>query len=103
MKGKTIVTTFLLILIGLLIAFHFTLFSGMNPILDKISLAIMIVIFIWNLALIFREKNTKNKLVHLSILFLAIVFGLSKAKESFDSLIEENPRIYYQTDTELEN
>uniref|UniRef100_UPI0025C2DF3A hypothetical protein n=1 Tax=Maribacter sp. TaxID=1897614 RepID=UPI0025C2DF3A len=76
---------------------------GMNPILDKISLAIMIVIFIWNLALIFREKNKKNKLVHLSILVWAIVFGLYKAKESFDSLIGENTRIYYQTDTELEN
>ncbi len=103
MKGKIIVTTFLSILIGLYIAFHFTLFSGMNPILDKISLAIMIAIFIWNLALIFRKKNKKIKLVHLSILVLAIVFGLYKAKDSFDSLTEENSRIYYQTDIELEN
>ncbi|MEP2687093.1 hypothetical protein [Maribacter dokdonensis] len=103
MKGIIIVTTFLSILIGLYIAFHFTLFSGMNPILDKISLAIIIAIFIWNLALIFREKNKKNKLVHLSILVLALVFGLYKAKDSFDSLTEENSRIYYQSDTELEN
>ncbi|WP_321827082.1 hypothetical protein [Maribacter dokdonensis] len=103
MKGIIIVTTFQSILIGLYIAFHFTLFSGMNPILDKISLAIMIAIFIWNLALIFREKNKKIKLVQLSILILAIVFGLYKAKDSFDSLTDENSRIYYQSDTELEN
>ncbi|MEP3374635.1 MAG: hypothetical protein ABJL43_00140 [Maribacter dokdonensis] len=103
MKGKTIVTTFLSILIGLFIAFHFTLFSGMNPFLDKISLLIIIALFIWNLALIFRKKNKKIKLVQLSILVLAIVFGLDKAKDSFNSLTDENSRIYYQSDTELEN
>lgn len=63
----------------------------------------MIAISIWNLALLFRAKNKKNKLVHLSILVLVIVFGLYKAKDSFDSLTDENSRIYYQSDTELEN
>jgi len=103
MKANTILTTFLSILIGLYITFHFTLFSGMNPFLDKISLAIIIAILIWNLVLILREKNKKIKLIQLSILVLAIVFGLYKAKKSFDSFTGENPRIYHQTDTELEN
>jgi len=103
MKAKTILTTFLSILIGLYIAFNFTLFSGMNPFLDKIFLAIIIAMLIWNLVLIFRGQNKKVKLIQLSILVLAILIGLYKAKESFDSFTGENPRIYYETDTELEN
>ncbi|CAN0601299.1 unnamed protein product [Ectocarpus sp. 12 AP-2014] len=103
MKAKTIFTTFLSILIALYIAFYFTLFSGMNPFLDKICLAVFIAILIWNLVLIFRGKIKKMKLIQLSILILAIAIGFYKAKESIDSLTGENPRIYYQTDTELEN
>jgi len=103
MKAKSILTTFLSILIGLYIAFYFTLFSGMNPVLDKILLVIIIAILIWLLILIFRESNKKIKLFQFFILILAIVIGLYKAKESIDFLYGENPRIYNQTDTDLEN
>ncbi len=103
MKAKIILTTLLSILVGLYIVLHHNFISGMNPFLGKIFTAIMIGILIWNLILIFKEPHKKSKLIQLSILILVIVIGFYKAKTDLDSLSEENPRIYYQTDDELKN
>lgn len=103
MKSKIILTTLLSILVGLYIALHHNFISGTNPFLGKIFTAIMIGILIWNLILIFKDSDKKSKLIQLSILILAIVIGLYKAKTDLDSFTGENPRIYYQTDTALKN
>ena len=79
------------------------MFFGMSPFLEKIILAIVGGIFVCVLVLIYRESNKKLRLIQLIILLSTIGIGIYKAKTEFDSLTSENPRIYYQPDTELEN
>ena len=103
MKVRTITITMLSILIGFLIAIRHDFISGINPFLGTIFEGIIGGIFIWTLILIYRESNRKLKLIQLTVLISAIGIGIYKVKTEFDLRTKENTRIYYQTDTELEN
>ncbi len=102
MKSKFILSIFLSILIGLYIAFHLTLFSGMNPFLDTICLVFAISILIWNLVLIFKNSSKRISFVKLSVLILVLLLAFYKAKTELNSLVEEVPRIYNNRNSEEE-
>ncbi len=103
MNFRTTVVIIFSFIIGIFIAYNFSFFSGMSPFLGKIFFAIIGGMLIWTLILIFREKNKKLRLIQLIILLSTIGIGIYKAKTEFDSSSSENPRRYYQTDTELGN
>lgn len=103
MNRRTIAIIIFSIIIGLFVAFNFSFLSGMSPFMAKIFFAIVLGILIWSLILIFRESNKKLRLIQLVILIVGIGIGFYQAKREFDSLTEDDPKIYYSTETELEN
>ena len=96
LKLKFILSIFLSILIGLYIAFHLTLFSGMNPFLDTILFVIVVMLLVWNLVLIFKEQDKPLKFIQLSIFVLVILIAFYSAKIELESLEKENPRMYFK-------
>lgn len=99
MKFKTILNIFFSILIGLYFPLYHTLFAGMSYFLTQILSAFVFLICILNIVSIYREPNKKIQIIQFIILFLAIIIGLYKANSIADSYNQENPRIYYQKET----
>ena len=103
MNRRTIAIIIFSIIIGLFVAFNHSFLSGTSPFIAKIFFAIIICILIWSLILIFRESNRKLRLIQLAILIIVIGIGFYQAKKEFDSLPQDKSKIYFSTDTELEN
>ena len=94
-------STFLSIIICLGVVSHHDIISGMNPFLGYCFYTFLLAVLIWNLILINREPNKKNKLIQLSILVLAVLIGFLVLKLSIDIKTNEAQRRIYQTNSKI--